>query len=137
MDRTPQKFRDFKINLESFLTKGWKSNDKCLFLSCVRVAPEQGSAAIMKAFNNAPHSMQWGIYQDFFEICGIYPEVSDNNGHMKLEGVKRYHSVLMIRDGCYCPIDFVDDKEQARNQAISEAIKYYEETELLPYLTSK
>ena len=41
------------------------------YLSCVRVAPEIGDKALLKAWRNLPDSMQWGVIQDWADSLMI------------------------------------------------------------------
>ncbi len=128
---TKQKFRDFKNNFEKWYFKAHcKSNIKFSDL-----LPHHKDD-VFGWFDRVGLPFKWGVYEDFFEKAGIYPEVKDCKGHeaFTIEGVERYHACCSVRGGKYYPLIFTDSKEKARLKALNKAIELYETIELLKYL---
>ena len=127
MAETKQKFRCFNTNFAAFTKKYFYGAE---FLEGTDFTNED-----LNDFNNLPTSMQWGVFEDFFEKCGVYPEVKDCHGHevFAIDEVDRYHATCCVRGGSYIALLFTNDKEQARLEALDKAIELYETTETLKY----
>lgn len=82
-------------------------------------------------------SFKWGIYEDFFENFGIYPQVQDCYGHevFKIDKVDRYHATCCVRGGKYYALSFSNDKKESRQDAINKSIELYEQLEVLNFLS--
>ena len=128
MNNKIKKFRRFK---EDFYRWYFKSHCKSS-MKYKELMPHHKNE-VFGWFNGIEVSFKWGVYEDFFEKYGIYPQVQDCHGHevFALDGVDRYHSTCCVRGGKYYAISFTNNKEEAREEAINKAVKLYEELEVL------
>ncbi len=125
-----QKFRRFEENFISWYEKTFEGS--------VYTEEAEGynlffEAPFDRIWENLPIEMKWGVYEDFFERNGIYPEVKDCHGHevFEIKEVERYHATCCQRKGKYYALVFTDDKKEARKEALDKAIELYETTEVL------
>ena len=131
MTDTVQKFRDFKENFQK-----WYFKNYCKSTMKYKDLMPHHQWEIFGWFNDQDISLKWGIYEDFFEKAGIYPQVQDCHGHevFAIDEVDRYHAICCVRGGKYYALSFTNDKKEARQDAINKAKKLYEELEVLNYL---
>ncbi len=128
MEDTKQKFRDFKDNFQRWYYKKYCTSS----LNYKDLMPHH-HYEIFEWFNSQDISLQWGIYEDFLELYGIYPQVQDCHGHevFAIDEVERYHATCCVKGGKYYALCFTNDKKEARIDALEKAVSVFEETEVL------
>lgn len=73
-----------------------------------------------------PFLMQYGVYEKWFNLNGLFPEVTDLREETSFEDVERFHSIVKSHEKYY-PVDFHRLKIVAQKQILKTANELYNE----------
>lgn len=80
-------------------------------------------------YSDLPLSMQFGVIRTFAFSVGVWFEISPTQHHepFVIDNVKPWHGYVATKD-LYRPLDFYDTEEKARESAIKEFNRLYNES---------